>query len=187
MFSFPQISVGFVTEDPDLHQKTVWVSVGLFSSYLDVCSLLFTRFQTNFSGLRLKTNLCVCVCGISRKRRGRSVCGLEEDLMGPVGICLAARVPVRALQVLVNTHCPALTWVTVRATEKPSALFKLSVTHTVRRWQVSHSTCVCVFSDAACPQRKNRCWVYSPFVVGFIWSTWLKVIGLVWITAIKRF
>ncbi|XP_067364340.1 protein Atg16l2-like isoform X3 [Channa argus] len=36
----------------------------------------------------------------SRKRRGRSVCSLEEDLMGPVGICLAARVPVRALQVL---------------------------------------------------------------------------------------
>ncbi|KAK2846491.1 hypothetical protein Q5P01_009490 [Channa striata] len=35
-----------------------------------------------------------------RKRRGRSVCSLEEDLMGPVGICLAARVPVRALQVL---------------------------------------------------------------------------------------
>ncbi|XP_067364339.1 protein Atg16l2-like isoform X2 [Channa argus] len=34
------------------------------------------------------------------KRRGRSVCSLEEDLMGPVGICLAARVPVRALQVL---------------------------------------------------------------------------------------
>ncbi|XP_026228027.1 autophagy-related protein 16-2 isoform X2 [Anabas testudineus] len=34
------------------------------------------------------------------KRRGRSVCSLEEDLMGPVGVCLAARVPVRALQVL---------------------------------------------------------------------------------------
>lgn len=34
------------------------------------------------------------------KRRGHSVCSLEEDLMCPVGICLSARVPVRALQVL---------------------------------------------------------------------------------------
>ncbi|XP_042269841.1 protein Atg16l2 isoform X4 [Thunnus maccoyii] len=35
-----------------------------------------------------------------RKRRGHSVCSLEEDLLCPVGICLSARVPVRALQVL---------------------------------------------------------------------------------------
>ncbi|XP_070762316.1 protein Atg16l2 isoform X2 [Enoplosus armatus] len=35
-----------------------------------------------------------------RKRRGHSVCSLEEDLMCPVGVCLSARVPVRALQVL---------------------------------------------------------------------------------------
>ncbi|XP_073346829.1 protein Atg16l2-like isoform X3 [Pagrus major] len=35
-----------------------------------------------------------------RKRRGHSVCSLEEDLMCPVGICLSARVPVRARQVL---------------------------------------------------------------------------------------
>ncbi|XP_044057438.1 protein Atg16l2 isoform X3 [Siniperca chuatsi] len=35
-----------------------------------------------------------------RKRRGHSVCSLEEDLMRPVGLCLLARVPVRALQVL---------------------------------------------------------------------------------------
>lgn len=35
-----------------------------------------------------------------RKRRGHSVCSLEEDLMCPVGICLSARVPARALQVL---------------------------------------------------------------------------------------
>ncbi|KAE8294809.1 Autophagy-related protein 16-2 APG16-like 2 [Larimichthys crocea] len=34
-----------------------------------------------------------------RKRRGHSVCSLEEDL-SPVGICLYARVPVRARQVL---------------------------------------------------------------------------------------
>ncbi|XP_022594305.1 autophagy-related protein 16-2-like isoform X1 [Seriola dumerili] len=35
-----------------------------------------------------------------RKRRGLSVCSLEEDLMCPVRICLSARVPARALQVL---------------------------------------------------------------------------------------
>ncbi|XP_071352650.1 protein Atg16l2 isoform X1 [Trachinotus anak] len=35
-----------------------------------------------------------------RKRRGHSVCSLEEDLMCPVRICLSARVPARALQVL---------------------------------------------------------------------------------------
>ncbi|XP_031166334.1 autophagy-related protein 16-2-like isoform X2 [Sander lucioperca] len=34
------------------------------------------------------------------KRRGHSVCSLEEDLMFPVRICLSARVPARALQVL---------------------------------------------------------------------------------------
>ncbi|XP_068615640.1 protein Atg16l2-like isoform X2 [Brachionichthys hirsutus] len=32
------------------------------------------------------------------KRRGHSVCCLEEDLMCPPGTCLSARVPVRALQ-----------------------------------------------------------------------------------------
>lgn len=35
-----------------------------------------------------------------RKRRGHSVCSLEEDLMCNVRICLSARVPARALQVL---------------------------------------------------------------------------------------
>ncbi|KAM6988279.1 LOW QUALITY PROTEIN: ATG16 autophagy related 16-like 2 [Tautogolabrus adspersus] len=35
-----------------------------------------------------------------RKRRGHSVCSLEEDLISPARICLSARVPVRARQVL---------------------------------------------------------------------------------------
>ncbi|XP_041653945.1 protein Atg16l2-like isoform X2 [Cheilinus undulatus] len=35
-----------------------------------------------------------------QKRRGHSVCCLEEDLMSPVGVCLYARVPARARQVL---------------------------------------------------------------------------------------
>ncbi|XP_076591592.1 ATG16 autophagy related 16-like 2 isoform X1 [Chaetodon auriga] len=35
-----------------------------------------------------------------RKRRGHSVCSLEEDLMCPVGVCVSARVPTRARQVL---------------------------------------------------------------------------------------
>ncbi|XP_072247941.1 protein Atg16l2-like isoform X2 [Leuresthes tenuis] len=34
------------------------------------------------------------------KRRGHSVCSLEEDLQCPIGICVAARVPARAIQVL---------------------------------------------------------------------------------------
>ncbi|XP_030599752.1 ATG16 autophagy related 16-like 2 isoform X5 [Archocentrus centrarchus] len=35
-----------------------------------------------------------------RKRRGHSVCSLEENLVSPVRICVSARVPARALQVL---------------------------------------------------------------------------------------
>ncbi|XP_069029243.1 protein Atg16l2-like isoform X1 [Embiotoca jacksoni] len=35
-----------------------------------------------------------------RKRRGHSVCSLEENLVLPVRICVSARVPARALQVL---------------------------------------------------------------------------------------
>ncbi|KAM3875090.1 ATG16 autophagy related 16-like 2 [Diretmus argenteus] len=35
-----------------------------------------------------------------RKRRGNSFCSVEEDLYSPVGICVAARVPARALHVL---------------------------------------------------------------------------------------
>ncbi|KAM3615756.1 uncharacterized protein V6R79_007254 [Siganus canaliculatus] len=38
--------------------------------------------------------------GLFEKRRGHSVCSLEEDLLCPVGICLSARVPARAQQVL---------------------------------------------------------------------------------------
>ncbi|XP_070827402.1 protein Atg16l2 isoform X2 [Chaetodon trifascialis] len=34
------------------------------------------------------------------KRRGHSVCSLEEDQMCPVGVCVSARVPTRARQVL---------------------------------------------------------------------------------------
>ncbi|XP_061828415.1 autophagy-related protein 16-1 isoform X2 [Nerophis lumbriciformis] len=34
------------------------------------------------------------------KRRGQSLCGLEEDLLCPVRVSMSARVPVRALQVL---------------------------------------------------------------------------------------
>ncbi|RVE65342.1 hypothetical protein OJAV_G00134720 [Oryzias javanicus] len=38
--------------------------------------------------------------GFFQKRRGHSVCSLEEDFPHPVGICVYARVPVRALQAL---------------------------------------------------------------------------------------
>lgn len=39
---------------------------------------------------------------ISRKRCGHSVGGLDDDLVCPAGICVSARVPVRALDVLVQ-------------------------------------------------------------------------------------
>ncbi|XP_039633213.1 protein Atg16l2 isoform X4 [Perca fluviatilis] len=39
------------------------------------------------------------------KRRGHSVCSPEEELVFPVRICLSARVPARALQVLVTHTC----------------------------------------------------------------------------------
>ncbi|XP_024132663.1 protein Atg16l2 isoform X2 [Oryzias melastigma] len=38
--------------------------------------------------------------GFFQKRRGLSVCSLEEDFPHPVGICVYARVPARALQAL---------------------------------------------------------------------------------------
>lgn len=39
---------------------------------------------------------------ISRKRCGHSVGGLDDDPVCPAGICVSARVPVRALDVLVQ-------------------------------------------------------------------------------------
>lgn len=46
-----------------------------------------------------------CVVFVCRKkRRGNTVCSLEEDLFTPVGICLMARVPAKALHVLVKNR-----------------------------------------------------------------------------------
>lgn len=39
---------------------------------------------------------------ISRKRCGHSVGGLDDNLVCPAGICVSARVPARALDVLVH-------------------------------------------------------------------------------------
>ncbi|KAF3693425.1 Autophagy-related protein 16-2 APG16-like 2 WD repeat-containing protein 80 [Channa argus] len=77
----------FRAQDPVIRLKVVKVYQG-FLHFLRSASATSPRILTSIKEL------------FDRKRRGRSVCSLEEDLMGPVGICLAARVPVRALQVL---------------------------------------------------------------------------------------
>ncbi|XP_061576007.1 protein Atg16l2-like isoform X2 [Cololabis saira] len=44
--------------------------------------------------------LFTSIRGLFGRRRGHSVCSLEETLSFPVGVCVSARVPARALQVL---------------------------------------------------------------------------------------
>lgn len=74
------------------------------------------------------------VCDISRKRRGHSVCSQEEDLVSPVRICVSARVPARALQVLVaRTHTKNSSVLTTQhASLLTSAWFTRSTTFTWR-------------------------------------------------------
>ncbi|XP_039899235.1 beta-arrestin-1 isoform X3 [Simochromis diagramma] len=73
-----------------------------------------------------------------RKRRGHSVCSQEEDLVSPVRICVPARVPARALQVLVaRTHTKNSSVLTTQhASLLTSAWFTRSTTFT-RRCNVS--------------------------------------------------
>lgn len=42
------------------------------------------------------------VCVSRRKIRGKSVCRSEEDLFIPLGVCLFARVPTKAIYTLVR-------------------------------------------------------------------------------------
>ncbi|XP_039899234.1 beta-arrestin-1 isoform X2 [Simochromis diagramma] len=72
------------------------------------------------------------------KRRGHSVCSQEEDLVSPVRICVPARVPARALQVLVaRTHTKNSSVLTTQhASLLTSAWFTRSTTFT-RRCNVS--------------------------------------------------
>lgn len=74
------------------------------------------------------------VCDISRKRRGHSVCSQEEDLVSPVRICVSARVPARALQILVaRTHTKNSSVLTTQhASLLTSAWFTRSTTFTRR-------------------------------------------------------
>ncbi|XP_029026203.2 protein Atg16l2-like isoform X2 [Betta splendens] len=67
------------------------------------------------------------------KRRGRSFCSLEEDSMGPVGICLAARVPVRALQVL-EAHEQGIN--AVRFSSRSDLLATGGTDRVIKLWEV---------------------------------------------------
>nr|XP_046244133.1 protein Atg16l2-like isoform X2 [Scatophagus argus] len=67
------------------------------------------------------------------KRRGHSVCSQEEDLMCPVGICLQARVPVRALQVL-EAHEQGIN--TVRFSSRSDLLATGGTDRVVKLWEV---------------------------------------------------
>lgn len=86
----------------DLHQPRLWE----LSHRSEDC--FSESFSLYFSLARVTAAIyCVFVsmCDVSKKRRGHSVCSLDEDLMCPVGTCVSARVPVRALQVLVSPDC----------------------------------------------------------------------------------
>ncbi|XP_062241779.1 protein Atg16l2-like isoform X1 [Platichthys flesus] len=68
-----------------------------------------------------------------RKRRGHSVCSLEEDQMSPVGICLSARVPARALQVL-EAHEQGIN--TVRFSSSSDLLATGGTDRVIKLWEV---------------------------------------------------
>ncbi|XP_035477801.1 protein Atg16l2 isoform X3 [Scophthalmus maximus] len=68
-----------------------------------------------------------------RKRRGHSVCSLEEDLMCPVGVCLSARVPVRALHVL-EAHEQGIN--TVRFSSSSDLLATGGTDRVIKVWEV---------------------------------------------------
>ncbi|XP_060929812.1 protein Atg16l2 isoform X2 [Limanda limanda] len=67
------------------------------------------------------------------KRRGHSVCSLEEDQMSPVGICLSARVPARALQVL-EAHEQGIN--TVRFSSSSDLLATGGTDRVIKLWEV---------------------------------------------------
>ncbi|XP_034459507.1 autophagy-related protein 16-2-like isoform X2 [Hippoglossus hippoglossus] len=67
------------------------------------------------------------------KRRGHSVCSLEEDQMSPVGICLSARVPARALQVL-EAHEQGIN--TVRFSSSSDLLATGGTDRVIKLWDV---------------------------------------------------
>ncbi|XP_069390926.1 protein Atg16l2-like isoform X2 [Paralichthys olivaceus] len=68
-----------------------------------------------------------------KKRRGHSVCSLEEDLKSPVGICLSARVPARALHVL-EAHEQGIN--TVRFSSSSDLLATGGTDRVIKLWEV---------------------------------------------------
>ncbi|KAG9348360.1 hypothetical protein JZ751_002095 [Albula glossodonta] len=69
-----------------------------------------------------------------KKRRGNSVCSPEEDIYAPVGICLAARVPSKALHVL-DAHELGIN--AVRFSSSSNLLATGGTDRVIKLWDVS--------------------------------------------------
>ncbi|XP_060903348.1 protein Atg16l2 isoform X1 [Labrus mixtus] len=69
-----------------------------------------------------------------RKRRGHSVCSLEEDLISPARICVSARVPVRARQVIQEAHEQGIN--AVRFSSSSDLLATGGTDRVIKLWEV---------------------------------------------------
>ncbi|KAG7471129.1 hypothetical protein MATL_G00121110 [Megalops atlanticus] len=69
-----------------------------------------------------------------KRRRGNSLCSLEEDLYAPVGICLAARVPSKALHIL-DAHELGIN--AVRFSSSSNLLATGGTDRVIKLWDVS--------------------------------------------------
>ncbi|KPP63189.1 autophagy-related protein 16-2-like, partial [Scleropages formosus] len=73
----------------------------------------------------------------SRKRRGNSLCSLEEDLYAPLRVCLAARIPCRAIHVL-DAH--ELSINAVRFSSISNLLATGGTDRVIKLWDISAGT-----------------------------------------------
>ncbi|XP_060903349.1 protein Atg16l2 isoform X2 [Labrus mixtus] len=69
-----------------------------------------------------------------QKRRGHSVCSLEEDLISPARICVSARVPVRARQVIQEAHEQGIN--AVRFSSSSDLLATGGTDRVIKLWEV---------------------------------------------------
>ncbi|XP_036393340.1 protein Atg16l2 [Megalops cyprinoides] len=69
-----------------------------------------------------------------KRRRGNTLCSLEEDLYAPVGICLAARVPSKALHIL-DAHELGIN--AVRFSSSSNLLATGGTDRVIKLWDVS--------------------------------------------------
>ncbi|XP_048837764.1 protein Atg16l2-like isoform X2 [Brienomyrus brachyistius] len=73
----------------------------------------------------------------SKKRRGNSVCSLEEDFCAPMRVCLAARVPCRSLHVL-DAHELGIN--AVRFSSSSNLLATGGTDRVIKLWDISAGT-----------------------------------------------